>query len=148
MTLWLLAITVAVVLLLPVALYIPAVQEFAKDTAVKIVRKQTGLDVSVDYIRLRFPLSLAVRGATVREASGDTMIHASDVGLDVAFLPLLKQRLEVKEAKLTDVLYRLGNPDSAMQLTARIKSFTTRATSARLSFSEINIGRCFSTEPT
>ena len=121
------------------ALY-PAVQNLAKDIAVKEVKKSSGLDISIDYLRLRFPLTLVVDGAIVREASGDTMVHASKVNLDLAFLPLLRGNLDVKEASLSDVMYRMGNPDSAMQLTARINSFTTRSTSSNLSFSDIAVG--------
>lgn len=138
--LWTLAIVIALVVLIPVALYIPAVQNLAKNIAVKELKKSAGLDVTIDYLRLKFPLTLAVEGATVREASGDTMVHAGDVGVDVAFLPLFRGRLDVKEARLSDVLYRLGNADSAMQVTARISSFVTRSTSSDLGFSDISIG--------
>lgn len=138
--LWAIAIVLAIVVIIPVALYIPAVQNLAKDIAVKEVKKSSGLDISIDYLRLRFPLTLVVDGAIVREASGDTMVHASKVNLDLAFLPLLRGNLDVKEASLSDVMYRMGNPDSAMQLTARINSFTTRSTSSNLSFSDIAVG--------
>ena len=138
--LWAIAIVLALVVIIPAVLYIPAVQNLAKDIAVKEVKKSSGLDISIGYLRLRFPLTLMVDGATVREASGDTMVSAAKMNLDVAFLPLLRGRLDVKEASLSDVMYRMGNPDSAMQLTARINSFVTRSTSSNLSFSDIAIG--------
>ena len=40
------AVIIALVVALPFALYIPAVQDFAKDIALREVKKSTGMDIS------------------------------------------------------------------------------------------------------
>ena len=59
------AAVVALLLLVPVALYVPFVQDFVKDIAVREASKATGYDISVERIRLRWPLRLSVDDAIV-----------------------------------------------------------------------------------
>ncbi len=138
--LWLLLAIVAIVVLIPVALYIPFVQDFAKNIAIEKLSESTGLDISLDKIRLRFPINLSLDGLAIVER-GDTMISARSAEADVSMLPLLRSRVEINELKLRDAYYRLNNPDSATYVTARISAFNSAGTNLGFDLANVNIGK-------
>lgn len=112
--LWIVGSIIFLVLLLPVLLYVPPVQTAVKDLACRIVRDKTGMDVKIDLFRLRFPLNVDLRGVSVVEASGDTMVSARDAIVGVRLLPLLRMNVEVSKLRLEQGYYRMVSPDSSM----------------------------------
>lgn len=103
-----------VVLLLPVALYIPFVQDFAVDVATKMVKEKTGMNIGIGKLRLSFPVDLHLKDVYVVEASGDTMVRAGEAIADVKFMPLLKLDVRLNRLQLNDGYYRMVAPDSSM----------------------------------
>ena len=99
--LWLLLAIVALVVIIPVALYIPLVQDFAKNIAVEKLSESTGMDISLDRLRLRFPLNLSLEGLAIVE-HGDTLIAARSAEASVAALPLFRSRIEIDDLDLSD----------------------------------------------
>ncbi|MDE6812203.1 MAG: translocation/assembly module TamB domain-containing protein [Muribaculaceae bacterium] len=110
---------VIVILLIPVALYIPPVQTWVKDVACSMIKKSTGMDVEIERFRLKFPLDLSLQGVKVLEASGDTMVLAKEVVADVALLPLFRLDVDVQQLSLHDGYYRMVSPDSSMIMKIR-----------------------------
>ena len=105
------------ILLLPVLLYLPPVQDFAVKFASDYVAKSTGMKINIGKFRLRFPLDISLEKVSVLEASGDTMVRAGEVLADVKLLPLLKLDLDIEKLSLLDGYYRMVSPDSSMILT-------------------------------
>ena len=136
---WILAALLFIVIAVPIALYVPDIQTFVKDIALREIRKSTGMDITVESLRLRFPMRLSLDRATVVEADGDTMLRAGDIRFSVAMLPLLKGDISVSAAKATNVFYALGNPDSAMMLRARIRDFSLDAAGMNLLTNNIDL---------
>lgn len=118
---------VIVVLLIPVALYIPPVQGFVKNIACSVVKKSTGMDVQIDRLHLKFPLDVSLQGVKVIEATGDTMVMAREVVADVRLLPLLHLDVDVKALSLNDGYYRMVSPDSSMIMKIRARSLDVAA---------------------
>ena len=139
--LWFIAGLIILVSTVPALLYVPFVQSWVKDIALKEVNKSTGMDISVDYLRLRFPLKLQLDGVRVIEASGDTMVTAAAVGLNVRLLPLLKGDIQVGRADIDSVRYQLGNADSLMWLRAAVCHAEVDASSMNFSSGNINVDR-------
>lgn len=110
---------IIVILLIPVLLYIPPVQTAVKDLACKIVKDETGMDVSIERFRLKFPLDVSLQGVSVVEATGDTMVNAREAIADIRLLPLLKLDVKVKRVELLDGYYRMVSPDSSMIMKIR-----------------------------
>ena len=135
--LWIIISIVAVVVLAVAALYIPAVQTKVKNFALEKVRQSTGMDITADKFRLRFPLTLSIGDVTVIEATGDTMATLGSLDLDVRLLPLLKGDIDVTTASASKVYYALGTPDSAMMLRANVNNFVLNA--AEMNFAKGNI---------
>lgn len=110
---------VVVVLLIPVLLYIPPVQDFAVKTAAKIVADKTGMKIGIEKLRLKFPVDLSLSGVSVIEASGDTMVMAREAEVDVRLRPLLGLDVQIKRLRLRDGYYRMLSPDSSMLMKIR-----------------------------
>ncbi|MDE6342630.1 MAG: hypothetical protein K2K93_09950, partial [Muribaculaceae bacterium] len=107
------------VILLPVMLYLPPVQDFAVKTATRIVGEKTGMKIGIEKLRLKFPLDLSLQGVSVIEASGDTMVLAKEVIADVKMRPLLNMDVRINRLRLLDGYYRMLSPDSSMLMTIR-----------------------------
>ena len=139
--LWAAASLVALTLLIPIALYIPAVQDFAKNIAIREVSKSTGMNIGIDHLRLRWPLRLSLAGVSVTEASGDTMLTAGSLDVGVRLLPLVKGRLDVNYARLDSAFYQMGTVDSIMWLRARIDHVEISPSQLKLNMENIDLSR-------
>ena len=93
-------VTLAVVCALPLAVYIPAVQNWLVEKATAIASEETGLDISVKHIDLRFPLDLGIDDVLVVRPQRDTIAIIGRVVVDVRLLPLLKGRVVVNGLEL------------------------------------------------
>lgn len=139
MLLWIFIGLVCLVLLITVLLYVPFIQDFAKDIAVSKLSESTGMEISLDRLRLKFPIVVSLDRLTAVQ-DGDTLIAARRVDLDVAMLPLFKGQIDVSAASLDDAFYRQNTPDSAFYMTARIDRFETTSTGLGFDISKIDVG--------
>ena len=137
--LWTVAGIAALVVLIPALLYVPFIQDFAKDIAIKEVKKSTGMDVAVDKLRLRWPLRLSVSGVRVVEATGDTMLTAGRLDVGVKLLPLFKGDIDVNYARLDSTFYQMGNADSLMWLRARIDHAVINPSRLKMNMEDIDL---------
>lgn len=116
---WILVLLIVIV----VSIYIPFVQDALVPIVLEKVSESTGMDITVEKFRLRFPIDVEVTGAKVIEASGDTMLLASHARLNVSVLPLLEKTIEADDITARGAYYRLGQPDSSLFLKANVESF-------------------------
>lgn len=105
-----------VILLIPVLLYLPPVQDLAVRIASDFVGKSTGMKIGIGKFRLKFPLDVSLQDVYVIEASGDTMVRAREAIADVKLLPLLRLDVKLNRLQLNDGYYRMVAPDSSMVL--------------------------------
>lgn len=104
------------VLLLPVLIYIPPVQNLLVSIAEKVVHDSTGMKVGIGQFRLKFPLDVHLSDVYVVEATGDTMVRAREAIADVKLAPLFALDVRVNRLELFDGYYRMLSPDSSMLL--------------------------------
>lgn len=138
---WVIISVLALVIIAVAALYIPPVQTWIKDIALREVNKSTGMNISAAKFRLRFPLSVTLGDVCIVEATGDTMLTVGALDIDVKLLPLLKGDIDINGANVSDAYYALGTPDSAMMLRARVSDFSLDAGSMNLLSGNIDINR-------
>lgn len=130
------------VLLIPVLLYVPPVQTFVKNIACNVVKKSTGMDISIGTFRLKWPLDVSLKDVTVLEATGDTMVNAKEVIADVKMAPLFKLDVDINELKLIEGYYRMVSPDSSMILKVRAGLLEVDdQSSANIKTGEINLNK-------
>ena len=97
--LWLIQQLLIGFLLLAGLLYIPAVQNFLVDKAASSLSESLGMEVSVESVRLSFPLDLDVQGVVAREGS-DTLMAVDVLRIDVPLKPLFSGQANVDEFTL------------------------------------------------
>ena len=114
--------TVIALLLLPVLLYVPAIQDAVFPVVLREVSKSTGMEITAGRLRLEWPLTVALDDLMIVAAPGDTMVLARDARVQVEPLPLLALDVRV-QGDLEGVRYRLGTPDSIMYLQAMVDKF-------------------------
>lgn len=115
-------------LLLPLAIYIPPVQQWAVNRASRYASEATGMDISVERVSLAFPLDLCVEGVkVVRQndslpAVKDTIALVQRAVVDVQLLPLLDSEVRINAVELLQA--RLNTSDFIHE--ARIKGSVGR----------------------
>lgn len=126
-TLRTLAVLLGLVLLLLVTLYLPPVQDLIKDKAVAYVSENFGMRLSVERLRLKFPLRLAIDDAEAVTAGGDTLFSCGTLRADVALLPLLRKEVVVRQFTFGDAAFHLDDTTGGLDLRVRVKEFALRA---------------------
>ena len=131
----LLAMVVSILLLI----YLPFVQDWAKDIALAEINKSTGMTISVERLRLLFPFDVAVDDAVVLDEHNDTMGSVGNVTIDISVLPLFKGDVVVDDVSVENCRYRMGNRDSVMYLNAVVSQLVVKDARVNLVKSVVNI---------
>lgn len=138
--LWIILIPVILVLLAPALIYIPPIQDFAVRFATGKVAEATGMQISVEKLRLRFPLSLSVSDLKILQENGDTMLFAGKAQTELKVMPLLHGEFNVEGVALKDAFYQIGNADSLLWLRARIENATIAQSEILLKSHKVDLG--------
>ena len=102
-------VPIVLFLLLFVLLYLPPVQNWAVKKAAAYASEQTGMDISVGHVALRFPLNLtleevkAIKDNDSIPGLRDTIADVGRVHVDVQWKPLLKKNVEIDALSLEKV---------------------------------------------
>ena len=90
-------------LLLLVLLYIPPIQNWVAQKVVAYASEETGMDISVGHVSLKFPLDLSVEDFKMIKANDsipnqrDTIADVGELVASVQLMPLFKGQVEVDE---------------------------------------------------
>lgn len=111
------AVPVGLFIILAALLYVPPIQNFVVDKVTSTVSRQGDMQISIDNVRLGFPLNLRVNGVKVLSAGQDTLLSAGQLRVDIQLLPLLRKQVEVDGISLRDVRMNTGDliPSLALQ---------------------------------
>ncbi len=119
----LLLLPIGLFLLLAAVLYIPAVQDAAVREATRQLSSSLAMDVSVDRVRLSFPLDLDIKGVLACEGN-DTVLAVEVLRVDVPLLPLFSGRADLNEFTLMNVQVDTKQYVSDTHLSGTIGSLT------------------------
>lgn len=138
-TLRVLAALFGLVLLLLIFVYLPPVQNLIKRKAVEYVNNTMDMTLSVEKLRLRFPLNLTITNATALTPEQDTLFHAGKFHGKVALFPLLRKRVVVRTLEVEDATMHYVDTMAAMDLRVQVERLGLRVKLADLSTQEVNI---------
>ena len=114
-TLRALLVVLVVLILVPALLYIPAVQDFVRKHAVGYASRALGMDLSVERLRLSFPLRLSVDN-TLLVDKADTLLSCGRLSLDVALWPLVRKEVVIRSFGLERVAARYKDSLAGMDM--------------------------------
>ena len=92
---------IALFLILTLLLYCPPVQKWAVEKAAQVASEKTGMRITVEQLRLSFPLDLRLQGLKALQPNDslpgktDTIADVRSLATHVQMLPLLSGRVEV-----------------------------------------------------
>lgn len=120
-------IPIVLVLLVSLLLYVPAIQNFAVKKATGYASEATGMSISIDRIRLSFPLDLSVRGAEIRTVSSDKLLSIQELSVSIKLLPLLKKEVSINGIHLKNASLNTNNLIDGMIVKGEIGSLFVKA---------------------
>lgn len=118
-----LSMPIQLFIILAVLIYIPPVQDWLVRNVTEYAAKQTGMDISVDRVRLVFPLDLGVENFRMIQQNDslpqvkDTVADVKRLIVSIQLLPLLSQQVEIDALEFEGV--KLNTADFIHE--ARIK---------------------------
>lgn|GEM_PF-54293 len=122
--------------------YLPPVQDFLIRKATGYVSEQMALDLEIERLRLRFPLSLEVDNTALRTTEGDTLLSAGMLRARVGVLPLLAGKVEVRRLVLLDAHVGFdGETSDAMAFAATVGRLELDGVRAKLSERSVSATR-------
>lgn len=136
--LWFVFAIALLVLGLVLTLYSGWGQDAIRKAVLAKLNSTPGLEVSVDALRLKFPLRLEVEGVSMVQ-HGDTMVRARSLQADVALMPLFIGEASVRDAFLGAARYQMGTPDSAMMVVIEADTVHLKPALVKFSPMEINV---------
>ncbi|MGL4411097.1 MAG: translocation/assembly module TamB domain-containing protein [Bacteroidales bacterium] len=114
---WILLVYLALFLILSISLYMPFVQDMAVSTIEKVASDASGYKITLDKLRLRFPLTLEIKNSTALSTAQDTIFSAESFNADLKLLPLIGMKVEIKSVNLQGV--KLNYQDSAQTISLK-----------------------------
>lgn len=132
---------IILILLLSFALYIPFVQNFARDIVQKEISKAMDMDVSVGKLRLYFPLKLQLSDALIIKQPADTFLRVSEVSTSVAILPLLMKEVKVNDVEVRNAIFHFVDSAQTIDISAKLRLAKISGNVIQLKNDEVNLGQ-------
>lgn len=120
---WILGILLSPILLfliLTVLLYLPPVQNWAVDKVAAIASEKTGMDISVGYVRLSFPLDLSIDNFKMIHQP-DTIADVEQMTVDVQLLPLFQKKVVINQLEVNNTKLNTNGFVEAAQVKGNFK---------------------------
>ena len=124
---WIVGSIVFLVLLVFVAIQIPAVQNFAKNKAVAFLEKKIGTKVSIGRLSIDFPKRIVLSNVYFEDQHKDTLLAGKEIRVDIALFKLLSHEVNVDYIGLDGIranIYRI-EPDTAFNYEYIVKAFAS-----------------------
>lgn len=118
---WVIASPIILLFVLCIAIYIPPIQKLIVDLTANYLSNETGMQISVDRFRLKFPLDFSV-GDVLAVQDTDTVLYAHELLLDVKLKPLFNGELLINNAAVNGCVVDTKDMIDAMKLSGRIGS--------------------------
>lgn len=135
----LLLVPLTVLLLLVGSIYIPSVQRWAVGRLVQTLEEQTGWDITVEEMRISFPLRVSVDKLLATEGS-DTIIWVDELRTSLPLMPLFNKRLESPSLKLQDAVVAMPLDSlNRSRIDARLENMEAGHVQVDLSSMDIDI---------
>ena len=122
---------------LPLCIYIPAIQQWGKNEICNYVERSTGMHLTLGRLALKFPFKLQINDILLLATQQDTLLQSAQIQVGVAPAALLKGNVQINQIALQETRFNFTSADSTLSLSARIKEFSTRNATLHLKDSRI-----------
>lgn len=137
---WILLSPIILFLVLTILLYIPFVQDWATGYACEKLSKETGLDVNVERLRVKFPLDVDLQGLCITDPhANDTVLAVKSCVLDLDLCGLFGLKVGVDAFTLSNVVLDTHDLVATMKMRGHMNDFYLDAHDLELKESKVNI---------
>ena len=137
---WASAGVLGMVAALPLAMYIPWVQNKVADAAAEYASKKTGMDISVGDVRVKFPLDVTATDVQVIDQNGDTLFKADEVKANVKPKPLLDKKVEADNVSLKGAKSQIKTEDGSTDLDVDLDEASIDKANVDLNNNTVDVG--------
>ncbi len=143
------AIPLTIVLLVAVLLYVPPVQNWAARQVAAYASESTGMAVSVERVRLRFPLDLGIYGFRATQPNDslrgvtDTIADARELTVKVQLRPLFKKNIVVDRLCFNDVKMNTAQFVPSARVKGRVGTLRLRSRGIDLSRETVALNNAY-----
>ena len=124
---WIAGSIVFLLLLVIIAIQIPAVQNFAKNKAVSYLEGKLKTKISIDKLSIAFPKRIVLTGIYLEDQKHDTLLAGKEVRVDIGMFGLLHNEVNVSYLSLDGIranIYRL-KPDTSFNFQYIVDAFSS-----------------------
>ncbi|MCX2480930.1 translocation/assembly module TamB domain-containing protein [Pedobacter sp. MC2016-15] len=123
--LWVVASIIMLVVLVAVALNIPAVQNFVKDKAISYLKNKTHTEVSLESVKIALPKDVVLNKFYMEDKKGDTLLYAQRLAVDISLMKLLSNKVEINNIELEKIRANVTriNPDTTYNFSFLLDAF-------------------------
>lgn len=125
-------------LLLYVLIYLPPIQNWAVKKAAETASEELGMKVTIDRVRLSFPLDLAMCDF-VAVQDKDTLLSARRLTADVELLPLFRQEVNVNGLSIEEVKVNSKDRIEALAIQGLVSRLTLRSRGIHLKTETVHV---------
>lgn len=136
---WILIGILGLLLLLSILIYTHPVQRFVTSKTSSILTQKTDYDISIGALRLRFPLKVSVEDILVRDSLEQTVLQSEKINVNVAFLPLLRGKINVREVDLRNTTLNYADSAGTMHIGGSLERLTVDGTRLKLRNSDVDV---------
>ena len=106
---------VLLLILINLAIRIPALQNYIVQKSVKILSEQTGAKINLDRILISFPKTILIEGLYVEDLKKDTLAYIGQLNVNASLWRLLRKEIHIQRVSLSTSTVKLYRPqgDSA-----------------------------------
>ena len=139
-----LLLPVILFLLLTILIYIPAVQNAIVTEVSEIASKESGMDITVGRVCLKFPLDLEVNDVKVIKPCGDGRDTIADVRriiVDVKLMPLFNGHVDIDDFTFENARINTADLVAAARVKGEIGKFYLKSRGVDLNNDSVTINR-------
>ena len=93
--LWIILFIAGLVLLLFIALQIPAVQNFTKEKVVAYIEGKIKTKVSIRKVQIGFPKDIVLEGVFFADQKKDTLLAGNKIAININLYKLLNNKVDI-----------------------------------------------------
>ncbi|HEY0047072.1 MAG TPA: AsmA family protein, partial [Flavobacterium sp.] len=125
--LWIIGSVIGLILLLLIAIQIPAVQNFAKDKAVAFLEDKIKTPVSIDRLEIGFPKKIILKGVYFESQEKDTLLAGRELAVNISMFKLLSNEVEINSISLEGIVANIKrDKDSVFNFDYIIDAFASK----------------------
>ncbi|MFW5708521.1 MAG: AsmA family protein, partial [Bacteroidota bacterium] len=129
---WIFVSFLILFVIISITLQFSSVQTWLTEKILSQLSEEVQSHVSIDRVAIRFPKSVGLEGIFVEDTSGDTLLYAGSIFVDVGMMGLFRSEINVNNLELTDVVANMirEEPDTVFNYQFIIDAFAPSDTSA------------------